>query len=51
MTTYVFLVWQTYCFFHISANNFLLNDHEVLSDSLKYFILVLHMCTLTFMIP
>ena len=45
MTTYIFLVWQSYFFFLIYANTFEIkhvgmqttNAHEVLSDSLKYF--------------
>ena len=60
MTTYVFLVWQTYIFFLISTKIFWwphvyiytnTNTHEVLKDSLKYFIFVRHICSFTSIIP
>ena len=61
MTTNVFFVWQTYFFFIISANYTWncrdicvyksTNTHEVLSDSLKYFTSISHICPFSSMFP
>ena len=54
MTTYLFLVWQTYFFFLLYANTVEIvhtcigmqntNAHKVLSDSLNDYTLVGHIC-------